>query len=311
VYPVQPVGKPPKKTVLTRIVPAAISSQKLTAPMPEKDIRLAPIIRRNEVARLRSRGAWVYGLAGRPEGPFDFWLGGRRVWGSVGERRKSDRLWCDQGRGLWPPPHPESSRVDAVNRADEQGAHSEVNDMRSFIPFNRLLLVGIVAAAAALSLVQVAQAGPPAPVVPGAIAVPDGNKVFLVGHGVGVQIYSCNGVVWGFVAPRANLYANNGKLIITHFAGPTWQAKDGSTVVGLAEASITVDPTAIPWLRLSAVSTAAGPDGDRLVDTTFVQRIATTGGLAPPAAECNATTAGTVAEVPYTADYYFWKRTGG
>jgi hypothetical protein len=178
------------------------------------------------------------------------------------------------------------------------------------IAFNRLLLAVIVAAAAALSLMQVAQAGPPPPVVPDAIKVPDGNKVFLIGHAVGVQIYSCNGVVWSFVAPRANLYNKHGKLIITHFAGPTWEAKDGSTVVGRAEASITVDPTAIPWLRLAAASTAAGLDGDRLVATTYVQRIATTGGLAPPAAECNATTAGTVAEVPYTADYYFWKKTG-
>ena len=147
--------------------------------------------------------------------------------------------------------------------------------------------------------------------VPGKIQVPDGNKVFLVGHAVGVQIYSCNGCfVWGFVAPRANLYDDHGKLIITHFAGPTWQAKDGSRVVGQLEDSVTVDPTAIPWLRLSA-STTPGPDGDRLVATTYVQRIATTGGLAPPAAECNAATAGAVAEVPYTADYYFWKRTGG
>jgi len=80
--------------------------------------------------------------------------------------------------------------------------------------------------------------------------------------------------------------------------------------VGQVEASITVDPTAIRWLRLSAASTAAGPDGDRLVDTTYIQRIATTGGLAPPAAECTAATAGTVAAVPYTADYYFWKHTG-
>jgi Protein of unknown function (DUF3455) len=182
--------------------------------------------------------------------------------------------------------------------------------IRRSIAFNRLLLAVIVAAAAALSLMQVAQAGPPPPVVPDAIKVPDGNKVFLIGHAVGVQIYSCNGVVWSFVAPRANLYNKHGKLIITHFAGPTWEAKDGSTVVGRAEASITVDPTAIPWLRLAAASTAAGLDGDRLVATTYVQRIATTGGLAPPAAECNATTAGTVAEVPYTADYYFWKKTG-
>ena len=178
--------------------------------------------------------------------------------------------------------------------------------MRSFIPLNRLLLAGIVAAAAALSLVQVAQAGPPPPVVPGVIQVPAGNKVFLIGHAVGVQIYSCNGTVWGFVAPRANLYDDHGKLIITHFGGPTWQAKDGSTVVGHAEASITVDRTAIPWVRLSAASTTPG----RLGNTTYIQRIATTGGLTPPAAECNATTAGTVAEVPYTADYYFWKKNG-
>ncbi len=183
--------------------------------------------------------------------------------------------------------------------------------MRRFIRFNRLLLVGIVAAAAVLSLTQVAQAGPPAPVVPSKIEVPDGNKVFLVGHGVGVQIYSCNatssGFGWGFVAPRANLYDDHGKLIITHFGGPTWQAMDGSKVVGRLVDFVTVDATAIPWLLLSAASTAAGPDGDRLVATTYIQRIATTGGLAPPAAECNATTAGTVAEVPYTADYYFWK----
>ena len=129
----------------------------------------------------------------------------------------------------------------------------------------------------------------------------------LIGHAVGVQIYSCNGTAWSFVAPRANLFDDHGKLIITHFGGPTWQAKDGSTVVGHAEASVTVDPTAIPWVLLSRASTAAGPDGDRLVDTTYIQRISTTGGLAPPAAECTAATAGTVAEVPYTADYYFWK----
>ena len=73
---------------------------------------------------------------------------------------------------------------------------------------------------------------------------------------------------------------------------------------------VTVDPTAIPWLLLSAASTASGPDGDRLAHTTFIQRIATTGGLAPAAAGCNAGTAGTSAEVPYTADYYFWKATG-
>lgn len=74
--------------------------------------------------------------------------------------------------------------------------------------------------------------------------------------------------------------------------------------------SVTVDATAIPWLLLSAASTAAGPDGDRLVHTTYIQRIATTGGLAPPGRGMQRDNAGTVAEVPYTADYYFWKKTG-
>jgi hypothetical protein len=179
------------------------------------------------------------------------------------------------------------------------------------IRFDRLLVAGIVAVAAALSLAHVAQAGPPEPSVPSRIEVPAGNKLFLVGHAVGVQIYSCNatpsGFVWGFVAPRADLYGDNGKLIVTHFGGPTWQAKDGSRVIGQLVDGVPVDPTAIPWLLLSAKSTAAGSDGDRLAHTTYIQRMATTGGLAPPAADCNATTAGTQVEVPYTADYYFWK----
>ncbi len=174
---------------------------------------------------------------------------------------------------------------------------------------NRLLLAVIAAVSAGSSVTPMAQAGPPPPTVPTTIQVPAGNKVFLVGHAVGVQIYSCKGAVWGFVAPRANLYGDNGKLIITHFGGPTWQAKDGSRVVGQAEAVVTVDPTAIAWVRPSAASTAAGPDGDRLVATSYIQRIATVGGLAPPAAQCTAATAGTVAEVPYTADYHFWKHT--
>ena len=110
-------------------------------------------------------------------------------------------------------------------------------------------------------------------------------------------------------APRANLFDDNGRLIIAHFGGPTWQAIDGSVVVGKAEASSTVDASAVPWLRLAATSTAAGRAGSQLSQTTYIQRIATTGGLAPPAAECNAGRAGTVTEVPYTADYYFWQQT--
>jgi Protein of unknown function (DUF3455) len=187
--------------------------------------------------------------------------------------------------------------------------------MKRLIRLDRVLLAAIVAALAAWPLAQAAIAGPEEPVVPGEIQVLEGNKVFLVGHAVGVQIYSCNvtasGYGWGLVAPRANLYDDNGKLLATHFGGPTWQAKDGSYVVGQVEKRVTVDPTAIPWLRLAVASRGAGPDGDRLFATTYIQRISTTGGLPPAAAACNPVTAGTVEEIPYTADYYFWKATAG
>ena len=172
----------------------------------------------------------------------------------------------------------------------------------------------ILAVAAAGPFAQVASAGPSEPVVPSRIAVEEGHKVYLVGHAVGVQIYSCNagpsGYSWGLVAPRANLYDDNGKLLMSHFGGPSWQARDGSKVVAQRVDGVPVDASAIPWLLLSTVSTTAGPDGDRLGNTTFIQRIATTGGLAPAAADCTSATVGHVVEVPYTADYYFWKAKG-
>jgi hypothetical protein len=175
---------------------------------------------------------------------------------------------------------------------------------------SRMLAAAFVAATLAWAPVQAAHAGPPAPNVPPEIAVPAGNKLYLAGHAVGVQIYRCtatgNGFGWSFAGPRAELYGDNGRLITTHFAGPRWQAKDGSVALGALVRGVTVDPSAIPWLLLSATG-AAGADGDRLARTTFIQRTATTGGLMPPAHECNATTVGDDNEVPYTADYYFWK----
>ena len=178
--------------------------------------------------------------------------------------------------------------------------------MSRLIRVNRLLVMGLVAVAAALSLTQVAHAGPPAPKVPPEIKVDEGNKVFLIGHAVGVQIYTCNGITWSSAVPRANLYNDHGKLIITHFRGPTWQARDGSQAVGTVVNKVNLDRSAIDWVLLST-KTTPGPDGDRLVGTTFIQRIHTAGGLTPPAADCNAATASTVVEAPYTADYVFWK----
>jgi hypothetical protein len=156
-----------------------------------------------------------------------------------------------------------------------------------------------------------AGARPDAPDVPDLIRVEAGHKPYLLAHAVGVQIYTCSatpdGPKWRLVAPRADLYGDSGKLIATHFGGPTWQATDGSWVKAQRVDGVTVDPDAIQWLLLKATTKAAGPDGDRLAQTTYIQRIATTGGLEPVAADCNASTVGTQVEIPYTADYRFWK----
>jgi hypothetical protein len=52
---------------------------------------------------------------------------------------------------------------------------------------------------------------------------------------------------------------------------------------------------------------ASNDEGDLLTGTTFIQRLNTQGGTQPPNAECQAQTAGKVKEVPYKADYIFFK----
>jgi hypothetical protein len=174
----------------------------------------------------------------------------------------------------------------------------------------RLALTLLLAASAAVATARVAAAGPAEPQVPAEIAVPAGNKLFLIGHAEGVQIYRCaptaTGFAWSFVAPRATLYDDHGNVLMTHFAGPTWQAKDGSAVLGSVTGRATVDPAAVAWLRLETAPAADSKPG-RIARTSFIQRLATTGGVAPAAATCTAATAGTAQEVPYTADYAFWK----
>ena len=175
----------------------------------------------------------------------------------------------------------------------------------SRIRLTRRLVAGLVALAAVLSLASAAHAQSPSlrTLLPRA-----GNHPYLVGHGKGVQIYRCDATAgWTFVAPRADLTDNRGRVIIHHFGGPTWQADDGSKVVGSVVANVPVSPTAVPWLLLSATTTPAPGGGGLLADTTFVQRLFTVGGVAPAASTCAAASAGAIAEVPYTAEYVFWK----
>jgi hypothetical protein len=139
----------------------------------------------------------------------------------------------------------------------------------------------------------------------GSIQVEAGNEVAFHVYAIGVQIYRWNGSSWVFVAPSANLYADagfNGKVGF-HYGGPTWESNSGSKVVAarVQNTGCTPDPTAVAWLLLKKVST----DGPGIFnDVTYIQRVATTGGLAPTAA---GTTIGEEKRVPYTAEYYFYR----
>jgi hypothetical protein len=136
------------------------------------------------------------------------------------------------------------------------------------------------------------------PEIPEALAVPDGNKLVFVLQAEGVQIYDCKAVAdgsaaWVFRAPEADLFDQRGRRAGSHYAGPTWEALDGSTVVAARVAGASVDAGAIPWLLLQAASHVGK---GRMSKVTFIQRISTGGGLAP-AGGCDSTRVGAVRAV--------------
>jgi Protein of unknown function (DUF3455) len=139
---------------------------------------------------------------------------------------------------------------------------------------------------------------------------PSGEQPAFFLNAQGVQIYTCQenpdySYAWHFVAPEAKLLAD-GTMVGHHFAGPTWESTtDGSSVKGVVRARQDAGPGNAPWLLLAA--TPNGSDG-RFAGVTSILRVATQGG-GEPAETCNGSTVGKEARVPYTANYYFYKRT--
>ena len=124
----------------------------------------------------------------------------------------------------------------------------------------------------------------------------------------GVQIYACRAAdrsyAWTLKAPDAVLSDAKGHAIGKHFAGPSWQAADGSVVVGEAlNASPAPDAGAVAWLVLHAKSHSG--DGD-MSSVQYIVRTRTEGGM-PPTGGCGAAHAGAEVRVPYSAVYLFFR----
>ncbi len=171
------------------------------------------------------------------------------------------------------------------------------------------------------------------PRMPDKLQVRDGSTPFLVGHAVGTQNYIClpsgSGFAWTLFTPEATLFNEHHKQLITHFFSPnpdedgnpiraTWQhSRDTSTVwAKVATDGVSTDPNfvatgAVAWLLLEKVGVQEGPGGgDTLTVTTDVQRLNTSGGVAPSTGCSQATDVGSKAFVPYTADYFFYRLPG-
>ncbi len=150
------------------------------------------------------------------------------------------------------------------------------------------------------------------------LAVPDGGgNLLLHAAGTGTQNYTCEssmndaGVTsyaWTFVGPVATLDDCTQTLIGHHFASeagagaPEWQTLDDSFIIGKAIVKFDAGSSAVPWLLVQ--ETSNGGNGT-IASTLYVQRLFTTGGVAP-STTCDGTNVNTTTDVAYTADYYFY-----
>jgi hypothetical protein len=185
----------------------------------------------------------------------------------------------------------------------------------------------IVAALAAAAPLAAMATNITSPKVPDNLAAPAGSKAFLIGHAVGTQNYIClpdgAGAKWVLFGPQATVFDDRGVQIMTHFLSPnpvesnapraTWMDSDRTSAVWAVKVAESddarfVEPGAIKWLLLEVKGAEEGSQrNDRLVKTTVVQRVNTSGGVAP-ASECMLTgDVGKTKFVPYTADYVFFR----
>ncbi|CAA9568824.1 MAG: hypothetical protein AVDCRST_MAG19-2559 [uncultured Thermomicrobiales bacterium] len=155
--------------------------------------------------------------------------------------------------------------------------------------------------------IVLAQATPTA--FPIALEVPAGSAILFATEARGVQIYDCaespdepGTIAWVFREPEADLFNAAGELVGTHYAGPTWEGNDGSTIVGeVLERADSPASGSIPWLLLEAAENG----GTGIFATaTHVQRLDTAGGAAPETG-CGEENLDDELRVPYTATYAF------
>ena len=147
--------------------------------------------------------------------------------------------------------------------------------------------------------------------LPEPVRVPAGHVETMESVGVGEITYECRekkdmagAFEWVFVAPVAVLNDMQNKPVGKYYAGPTWEANDGSKVTGKQVAIAPASPGNIP-LQLVKAEPAMGKGA--MTGVSYIQRLETKGGVAP-AASCDMATKGAKQQVKYQSKYVFYKQ---
>ncbi|MEG0921304.1 MAG: DUF3455 domain-containing protein [Comamonas sp.] len=147
--------------------------------------------------------------------------------------------------------------------------------------------------------------------LPAAVKVPAGHKVVMETVGVGQITYECRAkkdtaaeYEWVFVGPDAKLQTRSGAVIGKYWGPPaTWESNDGSAVTAT---QVAVAPAGMGSIPLQLVKANPASSMGAMQGVTYIQRVATKGGVAPSMA-CGASNMGSKRVVQYQADYIFWK----
>lgn len=145
--------------------------------------------------------------------------------------------------------------------------------------------------------------------LPEGVRVPAGQSQKMTATGVGMLTYECREKTaaagqfeWAFVGPVATLYAADKRVVGKYYAGPTWEAADGSKITGK---QLAVAPAAAGNIPMQLVKTEPAMGAGAMSGVTYIQRVNTQGGVAPQAA-CDAASKGQRQQVAYQADYVFY-----
>lgn len=147
--------------------------------------------------------------------------------------------------------------------------------------------------------------------LPEAVKVPAGHKVAMETVGSGEITYECRAKAdamgqheWVFVGPMATLADRSGRSVGKYYGPPaTWEANDSSKLTGT---QLAVAPAARGSIALQLVKANPAMGSGAMSGVTYIQRVATQGGVAP-AEPCGDATRGQKRTVNYRADYIFWK----